>query len=582
VGRLFASPRFPLAAVAIGLLLTFCSVYNGLIADDYYHWAVLSGSRRFGEQLRGPQAMFRFFTGDPEHAQAWMDVGFLPWWTDPNIKAEFFQFIPTQTHILDYWLWPNRPELMHVHSLVWFALLIFLAAKFYRRILGPVWMAGVAALLFAVEDAHALPAGWIANRNSMIAASFGIGCLIAHDAWRREGKGWAFWLALVLCGAGLCSKEEGIATCAYLFAYALWMDDATLGKRFLTLVPYGLVLIVWRVVRDSLGFGVAHMGYYADPFTDPERFLLALADRYPVLLWGQWAVLSELWMFFRSMIWWIAVGYACFLGLLFWPMLRRDRTARFFATGMLLAVIPVCASFPMDRLLTFTGLGAFGLMVRFWNAVFAADGPRPRFVLWRVVAVPVALLLVLLHVVAAPVVLTVRASAPFGPRRVLDSMYPTVRFDETIERQDLVVVNPPGAGSAGICLLNYVHEGMPSPRAVRALAPGLEAVTLKRTDDRTLIVEPEGGYLKFFWDRLFRNEQYPLKAGDHVHLARMTATVLTIENDRPKVVAFRFEVPLEDASLRWVRFQAGEFVPWTPPPVGDAVTLGPEWEPELW
>jgi len=526
--------------------------------------------------------MFRFFTGDPEHTRAWMDVGFLPWWTDPEIKAEFFQFIPTQSHVLDYCLWPNRPELMHVHSLAWFALLIFLAAKFYRRILGPVWMTGVAALLFAVEDAHALPAGWIANRNSMIAASFGIGCLIAHDAWRRERKGWALWLALVLWGASLCSKEEGIATSAYLFAYSLWMDDATIGKRFLTLVPYGLVLIVWRVVRDSLGFGVAHMGYYADPFTDPGRFLSALADRYPVLLWGQWAGLSELWMFFRSTIWRIAVGYACFLGLLFWPLLRRDRTARFFATGMLLAVIPVCATFPMDRLLMFTGLGAFGLMVRFWNAVFAADGPRPPFILWRMVAVPTALLLVVLHVVAAPLVLAVRASAPFGPRRVLDSMYPTVRFDETIEQQDLVVVNPPGAGSVGICLLNYEHDGMPSPRAVRALAPGLEPVTLKRTDDRTLIVVPDGGYVKFFWDRLFRNEQYPLKVGDQVHMARMTANVLTIENERPKVVAFRFEVPLEDASLRWVRFQAGKFVPWTPPPVGEAVTLRPQLEPEPW
>lgn len=148
-----------LAAVAIALLLTFRAVDSGLDADDYYRRAVLSGSPRFDSQLRGPQAMFRFLTGDPEHTQRWVDVGFLPWWTDPYIKAEFFQLIPTQTHILDYWLWPDRPELMHAHSLAWFALLVFLAARFYRRMLGATWMDGVAALLFAVEDVHATPVG---------------------------------------------------------------------------------------------------------------------------------------------------------------------------------------------------------------------------------------------------------------------------------------------------------------------------------------------------------------------------------------------------------------------------------------
>ncbi|MDB5384653.1 MAG: hypothetical protein JWM11_299 [Planctomycetaceae bacterium] len=616
LGSLFASPWFALIAVAIAELLTFRSVHNGLIADDYFHRAVLSGSNRFGELLPGPQGMFRFADGDPVHTRAWMDVGWQPWWTDPDIKAEFFQFIPTQTHILDYWLWPDRPELMHVHSLVWLALLVFLVAKFYQRILGPTWMAGVAALLFAIEDGHALPVGWICNRNSMIAASFGIGCLIAHDLWRREGKRWAFWLALVLWVASLCSKEEGIATCAYLFAYALWLDGATIGKRILTLVPYGLLLIVWRIGRDSLGFGVAHVGSYVDPFTDAGRFFTAFFERYPVLLLGQWAGLSELWVVFGSMIWWIAVGYVCLLGLVFWPLLRRDRIARFFATGMLLAVIPVCATFPMDRLLMFTGLGAFGLMVRFWNAVFAPDectakdhvaesgrirgfevpaselsqdsatrtlpsenpsrrsmdGLRRGFGLWRVVAVPVALLLVLFHVIAAPFLLNLRVSAPWGSREFTDAMFPTVHFDPSIEQQDLILVNPPVAWLAGYCLFQYEHAGLPAPRAVRSLAPGIDGVTVRRTGDRTIEVIPFNGYIKFP-DSLLRNEQYPLKLSEQVHLARMIATVLSIEAERPKIVAFSFETPLEDKSLRWIQYRDGEYVPFIPPAIGEEVFL---------
>ena len=54
----------------------------------------------------------------------------------------------------------------------------------------------------------------------------------------------------------------------------------------------------------------------------------------------------------------------------------------------------------------------------------------------------------------------------------------------------------------------------------------------------------------------------------------MTATVLSLTEDgRPANVAFRFETPLEDESLRWICWQGGEFVPWAPPAVGEEVTL---------
>lgn len=53
----------------------------------------------------------------------------------------------------------------------------------------------------------------------------------------------------------------------------------------------------------------------------------------------------------------------------------------------------------------------------------------------------------------------------------------------------------------------------------------------------------------------------------------MTATVLDVKNGRPWVVAFRFDTPLEDPSLRWVD---GDFYPWTPPEVDEQVSLGKE------
>jgi hypothetical protein len=576
--RKLTSPWTPLAAVAIALLLTLVSIDNGLLLDDYFHRAVLNGSPRFAEYLPGPQGMFRFVNGDAEHMRASMDVGLFPWFTDPSIKADLFYLISTQTHILDYWLWPDRPELMHMHNLLWFALLVFLAAKFYRRMLGPTWMAGAAALLFAIEDGHALPAAWICNRNALIAACFGIACLISHDTWRRQKRNWALPLALALWVLSLCSKESGIATCAYLFAYALWIDEAALSRRFLTLAPYAVLLVIWRVVRDSLGYGVENMGFYTDPITDPGRFVTAMIDRYPIFLFGQWGGLSELWQVLEGSFGWpywpIAVTYVSFLGLLFWPVVRKDRIAKFFAAGMLLAVIPLCATMPMDRMLIFVGVGAFGLLVRFWYAVFATEGPRPELFLWRFVGVPVALLLILLHAVMAPVLLAARAAAPWGPKGAVDRMYVNIPFDETIEEQDLVVVNSPITVFLMHSLLRYEHDRMPTPRALRVLAPAMDTVTAKRTDDRTLEVR-SSAYLDVA-DGLLRNEQNRLQTGQTVTIARMTATVLSVTADqRPERVSFRFETPLEDSSLRWLCWQNGEYLPWTPPAVGDEVTLEP-------
>ncbi len=272
-------------------------------------------------------------------------------WTYPGIKAEFLQFLTVQTHVLDYALWPNSPSLDALHNLVWLAVLTFMVGLFYRRILGPTWVAGLATLLFAVEDAHALPAGWICNRNVLLAATFGMACVLAHDSWARRRKLPWYLLALVLWTASLCSKEAGIATSAFVFAYVVWLQEDSWGRKFLTLVPYGAVLVVWRIIRDSLGYGVHGIGLYVDPLGDPSGFAASMVNWAPAFLAGQWALPpADVFAFLPPPVavpvWWWTVILLALLALLFWPLLRTDRVARAFTCAMLLAVIPICAGYP--------------------------------------------------------------------------------------------------------------------------------------------------------------------------------------------------------------------------------------------
>ena len=57
------------------------------------------------------------------------------------------------THWVDYLLWPNSPAMMHVQSVLWYALLAGAVALLYQRLMGLTVAAGVAALLYCVDDA---------------------------------------------------------------------------------------------------------------------------------------------------------------------------------------------------------------------------------------------------------------------------------------------------------------------------------------------------------------------------------------------------------------------------------------------
>jgi hypothetical protein len=231
----------------------------------------------------------------------------------------------------------------------------------------------------------------------------------------------------------------------------------------------------------------------------------------------------------------------------------------------------------MDRLLLFVGLGAMGVLARFLGLVFdgqAGQDNAPKL-MWP--ARPVAYFFVFIHLVAAPLSLPFRAGLPFGPERILDQMRIPPITDPALEHQDLIVVNPPSPIHAGYVAILAELNGTPIPSRVRVLAPGLSEVTVRRTDDRTLIVSPAEGYLARPFDRLFRSIPYPMALGEKVELTGMTVEVTALTEDgNPAEAKFSFAIPLEDPSLRWIYSVDGRFEPFTPPPVGQAVKLKPK------
>ncbi len=586
--KLLCARRLPLYLAILGVVLALPSLWAGLEADDYFHRAALLPMTEFPDLNTPPLELFAFTNGDAERMQRIMDLGIAPWWTLLELRMAFCRPLTAFTHWLDYRLWPHTPMLMHVQNLVWFGALVFAAAVYYRRIMGWTVVAGLAALLFAVDDGHATPAGWIAGRNALTSMFFGLCCLIAHDRWRRDAWTWgALWGPIALLAA-LLSAEAGVSTFAYLVPYAAFIDRGRWWPRVRALAPYFVILIGWRIVWALRGYGVHGVGAYVDPLGNPLAFAVSVANIAPILLLGQWATPpSDLYILYDifmpgSARWvgWGAVGVLAMMALIMVPHLRRDRTAKFWASGMLLSLVPICASanFPMDRLLVFVSLGAMGLLGQFLIAVYEHVRRRRQAsgdvapVARRLPAMVLAGSFVLLHLVIAPVATLGRAAAPAGPKSFTEQFYVDFPDDADLAGRDVVIINAPSAGLAGMLPLLRATAGTTLPRRVRMLGPSLSALSVTREDARTLIIDPDDGYLHWAYDRLVRSEAFPFETGDRIEVEGMTVVIQDATPDgRPAVVAFRFDAPLDDPAFVWLQWRDGRFVSFSPPAVGQTI-----------
>jgi hypothetical protein len=583
IHTLLTSRLSPLSVAVLAVILTLPSLKAGLIGDDYHHKLLMSGSKSIVKLLDSPIDMFRFFDGNPERIFKLKDYGFLPWWTYENVKGAFWRPLASITHWLDYILWPNSPPLMHLHSLLWYGALVMAVAFFYRRFATIPLIAGLAALLYAIDDAHGMPAGFISNRNALMATLFGVLAIIAHDKWRRDNWHAGIALGPLLLAASLLSAEVGISTCAYLAAYVVFIDRGKLRNRFAAMTGYAVVVVVWRLLWTHLGYGMENVGGYVDPLRDPLRFMSAIKNAAPFLLLGQLALPpSEISIMlppkYWILLWRISLIFLVLVAFVFASLLRRDRVARFWALGMLLSILPICATFPSDRLLTFVGIGAMGLVAQLLFVVFGKTEPRPKLLLWRIPALVLAAIFILAHLVIAPLALPLRAAYPMMPKKITDKLMISGPLDNSVKNQDLVIVNPPLAFLVMQSPLVWESNNQPMPRHLRILSSSLlRPVKVYRQDARTLIVRPEYGFYAAVFDALFRDRKHPFSVGDRVELTGMTVEIMELTGDgRPAKAAFTFAVPLEDPSLQWMQYKDGSFVPFTPPAIGENVVLQAE------
>jgi len=576
-----ASPRADLVLIALAIVMLAPSLTTGYATDDHLHRVVLRDETLIEGFHPTTLDLFVFASGERADMRALMDRGVFPWTTDPDLKLAFFRPLSALTHLVDNALWPEAPALAHAQNLVWFAILLAVLARLYRRVQVEAWVAGLALLLYALDDVHGPTVGWIANRQAIIAAVFGFLAVLAHHRWRRDGWRPGAWVAPVWLALSLLAGESGLATAGYLVAHSLTLDPAPARERAKALLPYGAVLVAWGVSYVALGYGARGSGLYVEPLANPLAFLAATTSHLPVLLTGQLAgVWSEIYAALPlTVARWVVVGCVVY-GLLLLDalkvVLKVSPEARFWALGMFLSALPICGTVPADRLLIFVGVGAMGLVACFLRAPEGTPGVRSPSRLRRVSVRSWVGGLVLAHLVFGPLFLPVRALTMQTVASSVGRANASIPLGPEVVHQTIIAVNPPADPYLAFVPIMRASERQPLPAAVRWLAVGQSDVTLVREDARTLLVRPAAGYLAMPTEQLVRDARLAFRVGQVVTLAGVTVEVTELSDDaRPAATRWRFEQPLEDPGYVWLRWaDAGPgFVPFVPPPIGTTVIV---------
>lgn len=565
--------------IYLALLLTLPSLWVGLQFDDYLHQQTLHTTTN---PLAVAQTLFKFQPYNPPEILALMEQGVLPWWSNSAMQLAFWRPLSALTHWLDYQLWPHTPWLMHAHSLIWFGLLLWSVGKVYseftnvytqysnRQIdewaLGQIgkWVTArgtlLALWLYALDDSHGFAIGWLANRNILIATFFGMLALRSYHQWRWQGRWFEGWLTPLWLLLGLLSAEGALAIVGYLVAYTLHLEPYTPSKmgqrRWLALLPAFLVILFWQFIYRWLGYGVYGTAY-ADPSYAPLYFMWVLVERIPILLMGQfiwpWPEVYNLMAGWTAGLFWCLAVLVCLgLGWSLLPLWQANPLARFWITGMLLALLPACVIFPANRLLFFVGFGAMGIVA----LIIQGADIRPNRLKKTVQST-----LIILHLISAPCLLPLMAYSP----ALLGNLQRLATDISIKSSQTLVILNAPSSYHAAFIPYLRQQMGLPVPQRVRVLATTPYSVQVQQVDNHTVLVEPHGGYLLGI-EGLFQDPTQSFYPQQSIYLSDLRITIITVTTTgRPSAVQFRFQTPLADEQLVWVYWHKGQYQPYELP-----------------
>lgn len=459
---------------------------------------------------------FHFYSPAAGTLENYRHYGNLPWWTADEATMNPLRPLAAVTHWLDYRLFPRAFGWHAFHSLIYVLLFAWSGYRLFWRLSPGPSVAVLASLMLVVDFSHVLNFNWIAARNVFMAGALGCAVLERFLAWRESGSGAALGMSLLLFGLALLTAEASIALGGYLLAYLLLVERRGWRPLMQALLPYALLVLVWRGAYNALGYGAYGIGLYVDPGRSPLEFLTSALQTFPLLLGSvltsvdnSSSMLSPTLRPWAALVSALLVLVALVLAL---PLLRGSSRARFMLVGSVLAAVPACALISAgSRSSLFVGPGFFWVLA-LWLHWLVRDGRRPQRILLG--------LLLCLH-------LFFPAFAGFAnTSQLLPVAYPGDEQYESVARplqaagghKTLVIVNAPAPNRLFYLPFEWRQQYGLVPDRLNVLAPGLVSFNLLRRSDRVFeLVAPAGLPLDHIRDIKGLDGQHPGSSAAYAH-----------------------------------------------------------------
>lgn len=574
--------RAPLIAALVilaALAAHLPSLGWGFSYDDFIHQYLLRHAMDWPDA--GPWKLYDFSFWTRTAAENHTAV-LTPWWVSPDFKVSFFRPVSSLSLWLDHRLFNAWAPGYHLTNLALFAALCALAWRLYGELGAPPRAAAWALAFFALDDNHALPVDWIANRNELLSSLFVVAMVFNMARQHRLGgagrlaAAWACFLCACL------SKESGLIglPLAGLYVFALGGPGAQEGfrSRCLRVLRSPAVWLIGATALLYLGWYVTsgHGSFssnYATPWHRTGVYLGRVASLFPLATGSLFFGLSTDMIFTRphALAPVLALSSVLFAWLLwlFWRRLRALPLAWFAAGWAVAALLPMAGVTLSDRLLMSASIGSsltLGLLVDQAGCLRGVlANLRARW--------PVLVFVVLGLVIAAPV--TVLRGRMFHRMAAADRDATTAAdIERTADGARVFLVNSPSTLLAMMIGPTWAVMKDDPDTAIHALNIARRPVRLRRDDERTLVMTAgDPPLLDHRYERVFHTSEAPPAAGTVFTTDAFAATVLATESNGIRSVRLSFREPLDSPSFRFLAWQDGGYRRIAPPRVGEEMVI---------
>jgi tetratricopeptide (TPR) repeat protein len=286
--------------------------------------------------------------------------------------------LPALSYAVEYRLAGLDPRIYHATSLLLHLANTALVLLLVRSLLGGVWTAFLAGILFGVHPAHVESVAWAAERKDVLYSFFYLSSLAAYAARFNGARTW--FLSLLLFACSLLAKPMAVTLPLALLLVDYLKKGKTGVRDWLEKVPFFAMSAAFTVLLLQPG-GVV---------TDPSAVKRLLAPLYNLGFY----VYTLLWPFRLSAMYvtppagkagFYVLAAAGAAGLfLAWKYLRKDRETLFGASFFLLMLLPVLQFFPFslvlsaDRYTYLSSIGFFLVLLDLARRLWLGSGSRAR------------------------------------------------------------------------------------------------------------------------------------------------------------------------------------------------------------